>query len=73
MIIQKKFDNTSVTYGSCIYTKYNMRRDCMKCEYCWHSDGIPDGCGYKLDGSMPIPERCPKDGKLVKKVHTDLP
>lgn len=29
-----------------------MRRDCMKCEYCWHSEGIPDGCGYKLDGSM---------------------
>ena len=49
-----------------------MRRDCMKCEYCWHSDGIPDGCGYKLDGSMAIPERCPKDGKLVKKVHNDL-
>lgn len=50
-----------------------MRRDCMKCEYCWHSDGIPVGCGYKLDGSMAIPKRCPKDGKLVKKVHNDLP
>ena len=46
-----------------------MRRDCMKCEHCWHEPGCdyPSGCGYGIDGSRQIGERCYKDGKLLKK------
>lgn len=46
----------------------DMRRDCMKCEFCWHETGAdyPSGCGYHFDGSVQIGERCYKDGKLLK-------
>ena len=46
-----------------------MRRDCMKCEYCWKETGCnyQEGCGYGIDGSRAIGERCYKDGKLLKK------
>lgn len=46
-----------------------MRRDCMKYEYCFidTKNNVPDGCGYGIDGSRAIGERCYKDGKLLKK------
>lgn len=46
-----------------------MRRDCMKCEYCWVNKdcNCPDGCGYGVDGSRAIGTRCYKDGTLLKK------
>lgn len=46
-----------------------MRRDCMKCEYCWIDvqQEKPDGCGYGVDGSRAIGTKCYKDNKLLKK------
>lgn len=41
----------------------------MKCKYCWKDtyNWRPEGCGYGVDGSVPIGTRCYIDGKLLKK------
>lgn len=59
-----------VKKGACGSTRslQGRRRDCMKCEYCWHETGcdFPSGCGYGIDGSRQIGTRCYMDGKLLK-------
>lgn len=50
-----------------ITRRASMKRKCLKCEYCYLADGVPESCCYGVsDGAYPIGEFCPKDGKRIR-------